>query len=99
MGAEHGRHPRVTFLNDPTDISGSRDREVTNARDNRRVQGGNNYHVKYTRLYGGLLVEGSYSRHNGELSDFAAAPGPRNAPGGSGSARSTAGTTIRYATI
>ena len=67
-----------TFLNDPTDISGSRDREVTNARDSRRVQGGNNYHVKYTRLYGGLLVEGSYSRHNGELSDFAAVPGPRN---------------------
>ncbi len=67
-----------TFLNDPTDVSGSRDRDVTNARDSRRVQGGDNYHVKYTRLFGGLLVEGSYSKHNGELSDFAAVPGPRN---------------------
>ena len=67
-----------TFLNDPTDISGSRDRDVTNARDRRRVQGGNNYHLKYNRLFGGVLVEGSYSRHNWEVSDFAVVPGPRN---------------------
>ena len=67
-----------TFLNDPTGISGRRDRDVTNARDRRRVQGGNNYHLKYTRLFGDLLVEGSYSRHNGEVSDFAVVPGPRN---------------------
>ena len=67
-----------TFLNDPTEVSGSRDREVTNARDSRRVQGGNNYHVKYTRLFGNLLVESSYSKHNGEVSDYAALPGPRN---------------------
>ena len=67
-----------TFLNDPTAISGSRDREVTNARDRRRTQGGNNYHLKYNRLFGGVLVEGSYSRHNGEVSDFAVIPGPRN---------------------
>ena len=33
-----------TFLNDPTDISGRRDRDLTNARDRSRVQGGNNYH-------------------------------------------------------
>ena len=67
-----------TFLNDPTEVSGSSNREVTNARDSSRVQGGNNYHLKYTRLAGGLLVEGSYSKHNGEVSDFAAVPGPRN---------------------
>ena len=67
-----------TFLNDPTDASGSRDRDVTNARDRSRVQGGNNYHLRYNRLFGDLLVEGSYSRHNGELSDFAAVPGPSN---------------------
>ena len=67
-----------TFLNDPTDVSGSRDRDVTNARDRSRVQGGNNYHLKYTRLFGDVLVEGSYSKHNGEVFDFAAVPGPRN---------------------
>ena len=67
-----------TFLNDPTEISGRRDRDVTNARDRRRVQGGNNYHLKYNRLFGGVLVEGSYSKHNGEVSDFAVVPGARN---------------------
>ncbi len=67
-----------TFLNDPTAISGSRDRDVTNARDRRRVQGGNNYHLKYNRVFGGLLMEGSYSSHNGEVSDFAVVSGPRN---------------------
>ena len=67
-----------TFLNDPTDISGNRDRDVANARNRSRVQGGNNYHLKYNRLFRGVLVEGSYSRHNGEVSDFAVVPGPRN---------------------
>ena len=51
---------------------------MTNARDRRRVQGGNNYHLKYNRVFGGLLVEGSYSKHNGEVSDFAVVPGARN---------------------
>ncbi len=32
------------FGHDPTEVSGSRDRDVTNARDSSRVQGGNNYH-------------------------------------------------------
>ena len=30
------------------------------------------------RQFGGVLAEGSYSRHNGEVSDFAVVPGPRN---------------------
>ena len=51
---------------------------MTNARNRSRVQGGNNYHLKYNRLFRGVLVEGSYSRHNGEVSDFAVVPGPRN---------------------
>ena len=36
-----------TFLNDPTDISGRRDRDLTNARDRARVQGGDNYSLNY----------------------------------------------------
>ena len=68
----------LTFLNDPTDVSGRRDRDVTNAHDRRRKQGGGNYHLKYTRVAGAALFEGAYSRHNGEVSDFAAVPGPRN---------------------
>ena len=38
-----------TFLNDPTDISGRRDRDLTNARDRARVQGGDNYSRATTR--------------------------------------------------
>lgn len=67
-----------TFLNDPTDVSGRRGRDVTNAHDRRREQGGGNYHLKYTRIAGAVLLEGAYSRHNGEVSDFAVVPGPRN---------------------
>ena len=51
---------------------------MTNARDRRREQGGSNYHLKYNRLLGQVLVEASYSRHNGEVSDFAVVPGPSN---------------------
>ena len=47
-----------TFLNDPTDISGRRDRNLTNARDRARVQGGDNYSVNYSRLQGPGLFEG-----------------------------------------
>ncbi len=42
------------------------------------MQGGNNYHLKYNRLLGRMLVEASYSKHNGDVSDFAVVPGPRN---------------------
>ena len=46
-----------TFLNDPTDISGRRDRNLTNARDRARVQGGDNYTLNYSRLQGPALIE------------------------------------------
>ena len=61
-----------TFLNDPTDISGRRDRDLTNARDRARVQGGDNYSVNYMRLQGPWLFEGGLSVHNGEVTDLSA---------------------------
>jgi Carboxypeptidase regulatory-like domain len=61
-----------TFLNDPTDISGRVDRNLTNARDRSRVQGGNNYSAAYSRLQGNVLFEGAYHYHNGEVTDFSA---------------------------
>ena len=67
-----------TFLNDPTNISGRRDRDLTNARDRSRVQGGDNFHGKYSRVVGNVLFEGAFSKHNGEVSDFAVVPGPLN---------------------
>ena len=48
------------------------------SRNRSRIQGGNNFHLKYHRLFGDVLVEGSYSRHNGEVSDFAVVSGARN---------------------
>jgi len=61
-----------TFLNDPTDISGRRDRNLTNARDRARVQGGDNYQVNYSRLQGPALLEASFFKHNGEVTDLSA---------------------------
>jgi hypothetical protein len=59
-----------TFLNDPTDISGRRDRDILNTRDRAREQGGNRYTANYTRVQGPALFEFSYFKHNGEVSDF-----------------------------
>ena len=61
-----------TFLNDPTTVSGRRDRNLTNARDRAREQGGNNYAGNYSRLMGGLLVDAALNWHEGEVSDFSA---------------------------
>ncbi|HSL20886.1 MAG TPA: TonB-dependent receptor [Vicinamibacterales bacterium] len=61
-----------TFLNDPTDISGRRDRDITNARDRATEQGGNRYAGLYTRVWGGALLEVGGTRHNGEVSVFSA---------------------------
>ena len=42
------------------------------------MQGGDNYHGKYSRVFGDILIEGAFSKHNGEVSDFAVVPGPLN---------------------
>ncbi|MGH9371415.1 MAG: carboxypeptidase regulatory-like domain-containing protein, partial [Vicinamibacterales bacterium] len=67
-----------TFLNDPTDISGRRDRDLTNGRDRSRVQGGNNYAVNYSRIQGNVLLEGAFNLHEGEVTDFSAIRQPSN---------------------
>jgi hypothetical protein len=59
-----------TFLNDPTDISGRRDRDLTNGRDRARIQGGDNYSLNYSRLQGPFLFEGAFNVHNGEVTDI-----------------------------
>ena len=61
----------VTFLNDPTDISGRLERDITNAQDRSRVQGGNRYSVNYQRLWHATLVDASFTSHDGEVSDLA----------------------------
>jgi hypothetical protein len=61
-----------TFLNDPTDINGRRDRNLTNARDRARVQGGDNYTANYSRVQGNALIEAAYFVHNGDVTDLSA---------------------------
>ena len=70
--ATHNDTVSFTFLNDPTDISGRRDRDLTNARDRARVQGGDNYSLNYLRLQGPILIEAAYNVHNGEVTDLSA---------------------------
>ena len=67
-----------TFMNDPTDISGRRQRDITNARDRARVQGGDRYQGAYTRVWGTTLVELSANKHNGEVTDLSAIRSARN---------------------
>lgn len=68
-----------TFLNDPTDIDGSDDRSITNARNRTIQQGGNRYAVNYSRLFGAALVEAAWNVHNGEVSQFSSIREPNNA--------------------
>jgi hypothetical protein len=58
-----------TFLNDPAELSGSRDRLRTNARDFAREQGGNNYKGSFSHLFGPVVVDFAYAKHNGQVSD------------------------------
>jgi hypothetical protein len=67
-----------TFMNDPTEISGRRQRDITNARDRAREQGGNRYQGSYTRVWGNTLLELSANKHNGEVTDLSAIRASRN---------------------
>lgn len=67
-----------TYLSDPTEISGLRDRDITNARDRAVEQGGHRYGGLYTRVWGGALLEIGANKHNGEVSSFSAIRKPSN---------------------
>ncbi|MFD2366327.1 carboxypeptidase regulatory-like domain-containing protein [Pseudoduganella sp. GCM10020061] len=68
----------ASFFNDPTTSSGSLDESILNNRDSRRVTGGDNYRVDYTRDIGDLRVNAYAFRHEGELSTYAADLSTRN---------------------
>jgi hypothetical protein len=67
-----------TYLSDPTELTGLRDRDITNARDEAREQGGHRYGALYTRVWGGALLEVGWNKHNGEVSRFSAIRDSRN---------------------
>ncbi len=57
------------FLSDPSDISGRRDNNLSNARDFAREQGGERFSLNYNRVFSNLFVELGYSDHEGDLND------------------------------
>ncbi len=68
----------ATYLSDPTEVSGRRQRDITNARDRAREQGGARYSGTYTRVWGGTLLEVGANKHNGEVTDLSAIRESRN---------------------
>ena len=68
----------ASYMSDPTEISGRRQRDITNARDRAREQGGARYSGNYTRVWGGTLLEIGANKHNGEVSDLSAIRESRN---------------------
>ncbi|MCC7179832.1 MAG: TonB-dependent receptor [Acidobacteria bacterium] len=61
-----------TYLSDPTEITGRRDRDITNARDRGQDQGGHRYAGNYSRVWGSTLLEVAANKHNGEVSQKSA---------------------------
>ncbi|MEZ5283452.1 MAG: carboxypeptidase regulatory-like domain-containing protein [Vicinamibacterales bacterium] len=61
-----------TYLSDPTDITGRRDRDITNARDRSTQQGGHRFAGNFSRVWGSTLLEVGANKHNGEVSQLSA---------------------------
>lgn len=61
-----------TYTDDPTEISGRRERDILNTRNRARQQGGNRYIAEYNRVFSSnLLLDAAFGEHNGEVSDTA----------------------------
>lgn len=68
-----------TYLSDPTDRSGSLQRDVINNRDQTRTTGGGRYTLNYSHVFGSqAFLDLAVGQHNGEFSRFAADPSTRN---------------------
>ena len=61
-----------TYLSDPTSITGRTLRDITNARDFGREQGGHRFAGNYTRVWGNTLLEVGMNKHNGEVTNLSA---------------------------
>ncbi|MFN7915826.1 MAG: TonB-dependent receptor [Vicinamibacterales bacterium] len=59
------------FLNDPQERNGSTSPTVVNSRSTTRKQGGNNYSATYNRIWGSLLIDTAYNKHDAEITDLA----------------------------
>ena len=67
------------FLNDPYDADNSTDPDgAEQPRTGARKQGGNNYSATYNRVWGRLLVDAAFNKHDAEITDIAAVRTARN---------------------
>jgi hypothetical protein len=67
-----------TYLSDPTEITGRRERDITNGLNRSQEQGGHRYGGLYTRVAGNFLLEIGGNKHNGEVSQFSVIREARN---------------------
>ena len=67
-----------TYLDDPTNISGSTNPAILNTRDRAQEQGGERYILNYTGIFGPTVVSASIGEHNGQVSSVAANRDPLN---------------------
>ncbi|WP_193161745.1 TonB-dependent receptor [Microbulbifer hainanensis] len=68
----------ATFFNDPSDITGSRQSDVLNNRDQRQRQGGDNYKLEYSHSWDNMILTLEAASHEGEISTLAADKSTRN---------------------
>ena len=66
------------FLNDPQERNGSTSPTVVNSRSTTRKQGGNNYSGTYNRIWGRLLLDLAYNKHDAEITDLSVDRTARN---------------------
>jgi hypothetical protein len=63
-----------TYLSDPTEITGRRERDITNARDRGQDQGGHRYGGNYTRVWGNAPRDRRQQAQRRGLADFVGHP-------------------------
>lgn len=66
------------FLNDPFERTSDTDASVVNSRTRRREQGGDNHSVTFTQIWGLTLIDGTFNKHDAQISDYAAIETARN---------------------
>lgn len=66
------------FLNDPQNQDGSLNPTVVNSRNTSLKQGGNNYSATYSRIWGSVLIDTAYNKHDGELTQLSVDRSARN---------------------
>ncbi|MCB1033578.1 MAG: TonB-dependent receptor, partial [Acidobacteria bacterium] len=67
-----------TYLSDPTDISGTRDNNNSNARDFASEQGGERFSLNYSKVFGAFVLDAAVSDHESDLNQISAIQAPRN---------------------